>query len=275
MKVPFFLPYNGIYIEYVKIYEKYNIPVQQYHDGYEIFLMIDGERELFYNDINYTLRRGDIAIIKPFELHCAESADVEFYERYVLNFNPEKLLTILTETELKMLFDDFNSKLIHLNDIQFDIVYSSFKLIDCMLNMKNPLSDKAVCSAIMSLVMYIKTINTTSGSSVPFGLSSEVSFAIGYVNKNYKKNITLDMMSDMIHISKYHFCRIFKEATGMTFLEYVNKVRLSHAHRLLMQTDMTINDIALRTGFGTAAYLSRMFKKTHGVSPKNVRNAAH
>ena len=271
MKVPFFLPYNEIHIEYMKTYEKFSIPVQQYHNGYELLLVINGERSFFYNDICYTLRRGDVAVIKPFELHCAESTEMNFYERYALNFRPEDLDCVLSEQETAQLFDNLNSKLLHLNDEQFDIVIGVFALIYSLVSTKNPLSQKAAASAVTSLVLYLNNIEPTSLSTVPIELPQEVIFAINYVNANYQSALTLDMLSDMIHISKYHFCRIFKEATGTTFLEYVNNVRLSHAHRLLSQTDMSMREIAVKTGFSSAEYFSRVFKKTHGVSPKQAR----
>lgn len=274
MKVPFFIPYDEIYIEYMKTYEKFNIPVQQYHNGYEILFMINGERSFFYNDICYTLKRGDVAIIKPFELHCGESREVEFYERYVLNFKPETLECILPPSEIRTLFKSFNSTLLHLNNEQFDVVYAAFKLIDAILNTKNPFSQKAASSAILSLLVYLKNIHKTDIPAVELSISQEVSSAINYVNLNYATAISLDRISEMIHLSKYHFCRIFKKDTGITFFEYLNKVRLAHAHRLLIQSDMTINEIAVKTGFGSAAYFSRVFKKAHGISPKTARQAA-
>lgn len=271
MKKPFFWAYNEFFIEYVKNYERYDVPVQQYHDGYELYLFINGERLFFYNNKCYNLKRGDIAIIRPFELHCAESCDVEFYERYVINFRPDMLSCILTDSEISSLFKDFNPTLLHLDEDQLKLVCNTYKLIDELNKQKNPLSNKATSAALLSLIMTLKAIPQTKPLEQSKGPSEEIIFAINYIGKHYKENITLDLLTDMIHISKFHFCRIFKEATGTTFLEYLNNIRLSHAHRLLVESNLSINDIALKTGFGSAAYFSRMFKKVHGVSPRVAR----
>ena len=271
MKIPFFDPHEEIYIEYLKNYKKHNVPVQQYHDGYELYLLIDGERSLFYNDMCHTLKRGDLAVIRPFELHYAESGDAEFYERYVLNFKPSQLEPILSENESKLLFNSFNSRLLHLNEEQLQTVYSSFILIDSLTDIKNPLSRKSVCAAILSLLVFISGIHQTDIPSAAKGLPQEIISAINYINTRYADNISLDMVAGALHMSKYHFCRVFKEVTGTTFLEYLHNVRLSHAHRLLIQSDLPVSEIAVRTGFGSAAYFSRMFKKTHGISPRAAR----
>ena len=271
MKIPFFDPHEEIYIEYIKNYKKHNVPVQQYHDGYELYLIIDGERSLFYNDMCYTLKRGDLAIIRPFELHYAESGDANFYERYVLNFKPSQLAPILSESESKLLFNSFNSRLLHLDEEQLQTVYSSFKLIDYLANTKNPLSQKSVTAAILSLLVFVSGIRQTDMTSSAKGLPQDIISAITYINTRYTENISLDMLADAQHMSKFHFCRVFKEVTGTTFLEYLHNVRLSHAHRLLIQSDLSISEIAARTGFGSAAYFSRVFKKAHGVSPRAAR----
>lgn len=67
--------------------EKHDMPVQHYHDGYEIFLMLGGKRYLFYDNICFTLERGDMAVLRPFDIHYAQSRDAEYYERFVLNFS--------------------------------------------------------------------------------------------------------------------------------------------------------------------------------------------
>ncbi len=270
MKIPLFNSYEEIFVEHIKG-GKYDVPVQQYHDDYELYLLLDGERAMFFNDVRYTLRRGDMAVIRPFELHSAESGDFPFYERYVLNFKPSHLAPILSEGEQKQFFSGFTSRLLHLDDAQLDIIYSSFRLIDALINTKNPFTQKAVCAAVISLIMYIKTVPPSNVEAREIGLPKELSDAIIYINEHYGESISLDMAADMAHLSKYHFCRVFKLATGATFLEYLTNVRLSHAHRLLIQTDMSVSEISRRTGFTSAAYFSRMFKKIYGIPPKAAR----
>ena len=83
MKRKAFSPHDDVYIQYLRNMEKHDMPVQHYHDGYEIFLMLGGKRYLFYDNICFTLERGDMAVLRPFDIHYAQSRDAEYYERFV------------------------------------------------------------------------------------------------------------------------------------------------------------------------------------------------
>ena len=95
--------------------------------------------------------------------------------------------------------------------------------------------------------------------------------AIDYINNHYKEDINLDIITDVVHISKYHFSRLFHKATGATFLQYLYNVRLVNVHSLLAETNLNLNEIAIRTGFSSSAHLSRIFKQVYNVSPQKFR----
>ena len=103
MKRKAFSPHDDIYIQYLRNMEKHDMPVQHYHDGYEIFLMLGGKRYLFYDNICFTLERGDMAVLRPFDIHYAQSRDAEYYERFVLNFSETALSALLSREELRLL----------------------------------------------------------------------------------------------------------------------------------------------------------------------------
>ena len=73
----------------------------------------------------------------------------------------------------------------------------------------------------------------------------------------------------MCFLSTGRFHHVFKDYTGMTPKEYINNIRISRAKELLVNTDMTMSEIAERTGFYDQNYFSRMFKKHTGSCPKN------
>ena len=65
----------------------------------------------------------------------------------------------------------------------------------------------------------------------------EILDAIAYINAHYAEKIDLETIASQIHLSKYYFCRIFREVTGATVLEYLTNVRLTRAGRLLVAED--------------------------------------
>ena len=92
-----------------------------------------------------------------------------------------------------------------------------------------------------------------------------------FIDGSYRENITLDHMAQIAHMSKYHFCRTFRSVTGTTPLNYVNTVRLTRVHNLLLNTTESIDEIARNTGFSSYVNLARVFKKVYGVSPRTFR----
>ena len=271
MKRTEFSPNNALYIEYVKNKEKFDMPLQHYHDAYEIYLQLEGKRYAFYDNIWYTLERGDLVIFKPFDIHYFESRESDYYERYGLNFQLDKLSLILSNEEKHMLLEKLNPCVVRLTEERTQILYSYFKRTDSLMGKKGFLSEKLLYSSLLLLIAY--AVECIDGSSITEGhtVAPQIISALQYINKHYAQDISLEDISVAAHMSKYYFCRQFHEATGATALEYLNNVRLTKVHNLLLNTKMTIDDIAVKTGFSSASTLGRAFKRVYGSSPGKFR----
>lgn len=100
---------------------------------------------------------------------------------------------------------------------------------------------------------------------------NKINKAIDYINENYAEDISTKFLSETVHISVWHFCRLFKDVTGKTPKEYINDIRINKACGLLKNTDMTITEIAGCCGFNDMNYFSRYFKMRMGISPKGYK----
>ncbi len=87
----------------------------------------------------------------------------------------------------------------------------------------------------------------------------------------YSEQLTLADCAKKAFINEKYLGRIFKEQTGYTFHEYLNHVRLTRARTLLIESRLSITNIALECGFSSAQYFNRNFKKKFGVSPGEQR----
>ncbi len=96
---------------------------------------------------------------------------------------------------------------------------------------------------------------------------------ISYVMQNYKDPITLEDMASETGFSKEYFCRFFKQHLNITFLQYVNEVRISHAGRLLSSTNLPIQEVMCQSGFTNQTIFNRLFKETYGVTPRQMRKS--
>ncbi|MDN5311196.1 MAG: two-component system, response regulator YesN [Thermoanaerobacteraceae bacterium] len=95
--------------------------------------------------------------------------------------------------------------------------------------------------------------------------------ALNYIRDNFNRPITLEEVSDHVHISPYYFSHGFKNFTGMNFIDYVTKLRIDEAKKLLLTTDMNIGDIGKQVGYYDPNYFGRVFKNLVGMPPSKFK----
>lgn len=92
--------------------------------------------------------------------------------------------------------------------------------------------------------------------------------ALSKIFKDYDRHLSIDELAGLCNISKYHFCRLFKEEMGVTAVEYITRHRISLAEALLREGKKSIEEIAYFCGFEDISYFYRCYKKVKGISPK-------
>lgn len=112
---------------------------------------------------------------------------------------------------------------------------------------------------------YPKAHNPASHALVRIGT------VLSHIETNYGEDITLDMLCEISQMPRRSFFRIFREATGVSPVEYLIRTRLSRACELLRLTRMSVTDIALATGFSDSNYFARQFRETLHTSPSEYR----
>lgn len=91
-----------------------------------------------------------------------------------------------------------------------------------------------------------------------------------YINNHLHQDLKLDEIAAIAQISPYHFLRLFKQSMGITPHQYILQCRLHRAKHLLQSSDLSITEIAIQTGFCDQSHLTRHFKRTTGVTPKQL-----
>jgi AraC-like DNA-binding protein len=84
--------------------------------------------------------------------------------------------------------------------------------------------------------------------------------------------VTLDEAAQAVNASTRHFCKIFKEATGVTFTDYLARIRVEKAKHLLQNPHLRVSEIAFETGFESISQFNRSFKRITGMSPTQFRS---
>lgn len=114
----------------------------------------------------------------------------------------------------------------------------------------------------------LQNIGTRTGKKC----SQVISRAASYIDANYTSELTLEMMARRAGRSPNYFCQLFKKEIGVSFVEYLNGVRIEKAKELLDNTDSMEYVIAVRVGYKEGKYFSVIFKKMTGMSPRQYRN---
>ncbi|AWG26845.1 AraC family transcriptional regulator [Flavobacterium kingsejongi] len=92
-----------------------------------------------------------------------------------------------------------------------------------------------------------------------------------YVQKNFSNKITLDEVSAIANMSAVSFNRFIKKRTGTTFVNYLNDIRVGYASRWLVEKDLSISEIAFKSGFNNIANFNRIFKSVKSATPSQYR----
>lgn len=95
-----------------------------------------------------------------------------------------------------------------------------------------------------------------------------------WLELNFSRKISVAEAARIVGLSEARFMRRFRQATGSTFVDYLNQIRLREAYRLLRETPLPVGEIAEQCGFADQSYFDRRFKAYFGIPPRDLRRQA-
>lgn len=239
-----------------------NIIHTHWHDYIEFQIITAGRGIVNFNGTEYWVERGDTFILSHFDCHrvmgLGEGLRIatinvahEFLDNKTANFlntsgggvyckiSEEELEHIIFEC--KKLKEDMSSKsqmVIHLSRI-----------------------------SISSIALALLRKNTIPSGNIPRKIQKITS----YINKNFDKDISLENIAKEFETSANYLGKQFKNLLGITYNDYINRVRMRFACNLISSTDLSMKEIAHSAGYSSTEYFYSVFKKTIGVTPKVYR----
>lgn len=106
-----------------------------------------------------------------------------------------------------------------------------------------------------------------------YEFSPVVQEILSYVDNNYYKEMSLKILAQKYNMNSAYLGQVFSKEVGLSFSEYLNKVKNEKAKEMLLNTNLRINDIAKKVGYDDTSYFYRKFKKYYGVGPSALRNS--
>ena len=259
-------PLQYYYVD--KNYFQYIMPLH-WHNEFEIIHILSGKFKLFVQNVEYSLNQGDIAFVNCGFLHRGE---------------PDNCIYEVLVFDIKMLFRSHKDKI---SEILFPLV-SGEKIVSTLLNQDESklyadlisffnlfhFKPKYYELSAFSLIYNI-FFSLFSSNKIETGTEkrrrkkiNEIENILKWIDEHYTEKIDLNDLSAVCGLNKKYLCHSFKEITGTTPINYINKIRIENACRELRSTHKTMTEIAVEIGFNDPSYFARIFKKEKGISPK-------
>jgi AraC-like DNA-binding protein/ligand-binding sensor protein len=96
--------------------------------------------------------------------------------------------------------------------------------------------------------------------------------AKAYIEEHQAENIRLEQVAQAVNTNRFHFCKLFKKATGINYTDYLSRIRIEKAKNLLLNPNLRISEIAFEVGFQSITHFNRVFSKVFGQSPTDYRS---
>lgn len=135
-------------------------------------------------------------------------------------------------------------------------------------------SNALVLNILANLVDYFSSSISDTLSPTGYHKLARMEQIYQFVEENHSGEITLQDGADELGLNKEYFCRMFKENMGISFISYVNQVRIDHIYQDLIHTDDSIQEITERHGFYNQKLFYRLFKERYDCTPVKLRKIA-
>lgn len=281
-------------IEGLKISESYvhaasSMKTRHYHETIELFVLTEGERYYFVDRFVYHMKKHMALLIPPGQIHktSAVSGKPE-HGRFLLQYSKEVFGTMIQNC-LGISYEEFCLKysgMISLSDIGYRRLQDKFSELkeEASKSPDDPDYSSSIikCLSFELLLIFSREvdkekaalgIDTTKDSYlVKSGIYNTIQKVTEYINNNYHSDISLDSLADRFYISRAGLTRSFKNITGITIVQYLTTVRIRRACNLLKNSSDSITDIAQECGFGNVTYFEKVFRRIHGMTPRQYRN---
>ncbi len=238
------------------------------HKEPEILMCYSGSGTVYSDMKAIPLKVGEMAVINTNRIHYT-TTDSEF-RYYCLIVDNEFLYSIGIDTD-EICFED---------KIADPCFLELFHKISTEWNRDDNFRSVIVKSIVTELCVnmcrkYLIKDTTNEKESKTL---KKIKYSINYIKQNFRRDLSLDEVSFAAGLSRYHFCREFRKATGLSPIEFINRTRCEFAKELLESKKYTVSEISDMCGFATSAHFSKTFRGFFGVLPselvKNIKQTA-
>ncbi|MDD4850780.1 MAG: AraC family transcriptional regulator [Gemmiger sp.] len=268
---------RGVYVEQAVRTPRYAMSTGHYHTCCELFYLKSGLCTYVMEGRSYHLSAGDLCVVPAGALHATRYEGLTPCTRLIVFFRPDALPQDFCARHPALLAMAAKSgKLILPPPLRAEVE----GILPALLR-ENELpgrySGELLLLGAMQLLLLLERGGIRQASppaATAHTDAGDMEQALKYIALNYQQPLDLKTAAAQCSLCPTYFSRKFRLATGLTFKEYLNRVRLQQATRLLVNTSDPITQVALGCGFSSSNYFKDVFRKATGLSPRAYRRQA-
>ena len=242
-------------------------------DHYSIAYHISGDRTIITPNSIFTQHAGNVSTLAPYIYHRTVPASSEVYESILIKFSP-LFVKPLTDRFGEQILDQIYARTTNSfsDDIQAAI-YGYFTNLLEEYQRKSPYGDFKIqcilCELLLTILEHRLPEENSNSPDTP--LTLPIMEAVYYMETHYAEALTIEKVAGISNYSVAYFSRLFQKQLGKSYSEYLSHIRIKNVSRLLLNTDKSITEIAIETGYQYPGNLSASFRQKTGLSPQQYR----
>lgn len=239
-----------------------------WHDRMEILCVTGGSLRLQLRDGQHILKRGQIAVIGPGQIHGGFSGK-EGVSYHALMFDVEKFFNQTIASD-KYLAPVCSGRVSFSPVVEDERLFSLVEKIVGMMNSQKVYNPLFAVGAVYEMIAILYDYRE-EGAGVQINQDARYRALLEYVNEHFTEDISAEAVSEKFGYNESYFCRRFREITGINYSRYVQALRMEQAQRLLRESSESVGSVAWKCGFSDVSYFTKCFKKQFGFTPTGYR----
>ena len=247
-----------------------------WHTALEIIMPVENYYDVIVNQVTYHIVPGDILLIPPKEIHSLTAPTSG--SRLIYLFDITLLMKLKGFTGIQPLLVESLFITYHTFPQIYHNLYHILVHIRDEYFSKNEYSELMITSLLLNFFIqigynHIHSHNLFLNTQPPRQREYVQKFnnLLEYIDEHYTENLTLKDVASYCGFSKFHFSRLFKQYTSYTYNDYLNNLIIKAAAEMLADPDLSITEIAMRSGFSSISTFNRLFKQTKHCTPGEFR----